>query len=239
MATNSFSFIVFDDIEDQLKEIFTGNEIINLTRTYAESVGKEVPIKVVNFNSKKDIITANLGVLTVSEKIEFLSQVRNHSKVLQDAKLCKQIDKLISGVSKPTVKSRNSITDLLSDYPQEIVEQWKKSYAFYDQSDYRNALDTIRLTIELLVKYLTDSDKSLENQQKILGEYLKNKGISKSIRTLFFKMLDMYLKVQNNNSKHNLPTNLSYEEITLLMNQSTVIIKFLVDCDEKKKINYE
>lgn len=157
---------------------------------------------------------------------------------MEDSSLCEQIDRLISGNSESVEKSRNSITDLLSDYPQEIVDQWKKSYIFYDGKDYRNALDTIRLTIELLVKYITKKDKSLENQQEYLGKYLKEqKGVTKSIRTLFFKMLDMYLKVQNNSSKHNLPTDLSYEEITLLMNQSTVIIKFLVDCDKKKKIN--
>lgn len=238
MASDKLSFIEFDDIEDQLKDIFTGSEIISLTSMYAGELGKKVPINEVKFNSKKKIITANLGILSVNEKIDFLRQIRNHSKVLEDSSLCEQIDRLISGNSESVEKSRNSITDLLSDYPQEIVEQWKKSYIFYDGKDYRNALDTIRLTIELLVKYITKKDKSLENQQEYLGKYLKEqKGVTKSIRTLFFKMLDMYLKVQNNSSKHNLPTDLSYEEITLLMNQSTVIIKFLVDCDKKKKIN--
>lgn len=72
MASDKLSFIEFDDIEDQLKDIFTGSEIISLTSMYAGELGKKVPINEVKFNSKKKIITANLGILSVNEKIDFL-----------------------------------------------------------------------------------------------------------------------------------------------------------------------
>ena len=50
-------------------------------------------------------------------------------------------------------------------------------------------------------------------------------------------MLDLYLKIQNNEAKHSLPNDLSHAEVSMLMNQSTVIIKFLIDCDKQRKSN--
>lgn len=41
MASDKLSFIEFDDIEDQLKNMFTGTELISLTRKYAEELGKK------------------------------------------------------------------------------------------------------------------------------------------------------------------------------------------------------
>lgn len=231
---SNIPFVLLDDIEDQLTNIFTANEIINLTKTYAEGIGKEVPIKIVHFNSKKDIISANLGIFSNEEKINFLFQIKEHSKVKNDSELCQEINKAVSSGSQQVIRSRNSITDILSKYPSKIMEQWQRSYYFYDRSDYRNALDNIRLTIELLVKNITGSDASLENQHKNLGIFLESEGISKEIRNLFLKMLNMYEKIQNNEAKHSVPDGLDQKEITLLMNQSAVIIKFLTDCNEKE-----
>ena len=232
MIKNSINFVLLDDIEEQLTDIFTATEIINLTKTYGESLGKEVPITIVHFNSKKSIINSNLDVFSVEEKKNFLRQLKEHSKVKQNINLCKEIDDIISGDNKEVTKSRKTITDMLKKYPSGIINQWQKSCDFFENADYRNALDNIRLTIELLVKDITNSNASLENQKATLGNFFKDKGISKEFRNLFFKMLDMYEKIQNHNAKHDIPQKLSKKEIKLLMNQSTVIIKFLIECDK-------
>lgn len=91
----------------------------------------------------------------------------------------------------------------------------------------------MRLTIELLIKRITGSKASLENQTNVLGKFFKEKDISKEVRNLFFKMLDMYAKIQNHEAKHNLPQNSNSKEIKFLMNQSTVIINFFKDCDKE------
>lgn len=234
---NNGSFILLDDIENQLKEIFTGNEIISLTQSYANSVGKKVPYTSVGYNSKKDILSANLNILSYDEKLSFFDEIRQHSQVRSHTDLCAQIDRLVAKDSKPTIKVRNSISDLISEYSDDINSQWKKAYYFYDRGDYRNSLDSIRLTIELLVKNITNTDKSLENQTSNLGKFFATQGISKETRNLFFRMLDLYLKIQNNEAKHSLPNDLSHAEVSMLMNQSTVIIKFLIDCDKQRKSN--
>ncbi|MCT7693420.1 MAG: hypothetical protein N5824_00330, partial [Lactobacillus iners] len=134
--------------------------------------------------------------------------------------------------SDGVIKARNSVSTLLETYSIDLKNQWQRTYRFYDHLDYRNALDNMRLTIELLIKRITGSEASLENQKSALGKFFEDKDISKEVRNLFFKMLDMYEKIQNHEAKHNLPQNLNSKEIKFLMNQSTVIIKFLIDCDK-------
>ena len=177
----------------------------------------------------------NLKVLNDTEKVEFLSQISKHSR-LKDTALKEEMKTVISDF-KTQNKSRDPIYDLLNSYPKEINEQWKKSYYFYDKTDYRNALDSVRLAIELLVRNVTGKAASLENQKKNLGPLLKQKGISRQIRNFFFNMLDVYEKIQDDNAKHNVPTKLSEEEVSFLMNQSAVIIRFLIDCDKKVNKN--
>lgn len=139
---------------------------------------------------------------------------------------------LVKDASNGVIKARNSVSTLLETYSIDLKNQWQRTYRFYDHLDYRNALDNMRLTIELLIKRITGSEASLENQKSALGKFFEDKDISKEVRNLFFKMLDMYEKIQNHEAKHNLPQNLNSKEIKFLMNQSTVIIKFLIDCDK-------
>lgn len=92
-------------------------------------------------------------------------------------------------------------------------------------------MDNVRLTVELLVKELTKSQASLENQQKDLGNFLKAKGIKKQMINYLHSILDIYEKIQNNEAKHDVPDSLSREEVTFIMNQSYTLMKFLIDCD--------
>lgn len=187
-----------------------------------------------DYYSKYRIVKINLSVLSDREKIEFFKQLSMHSRVDQNTVLREQISKLIDTFDAPN-RSRENISNLLANYSDEVQTQWKNSLNFYNHKDYRNALDSIRLTIELLVKILTNSSASLENQKGNLGKFLEENGISKESRNLFLKMLKNYEDIQNNNAKHGTPDGINAEEISFLMNQSYVIIKFLIDCDKKER----
>lgn len=237
---SSISLVLLDDIEKQLAPLFSRDDLYNITADYIQSVGKKNPIpknrllfsEINGYYSRERILRESFNVLTDVEKVNFLDQISKHSKVRENKNLEKEIIEVISNFRKPN-KSRERILDLLDSYPTEISEQWKKSYYFYDKTDYRNALDSVRLAIELLVRNVTEKAASLENQKKNLGPLLKQKGISRQVRNFFFNMLDVYEKIQDDNAKHNVPTKLSEEEVSFLMNQSAVIIRFLIDCDKK------
>lgn len=55
MASDKLSFIEFDDIEDQLKDIFTGSEIISLTSMYAGELGKKYQLMKLNLIQKRKL----------------------------------------------------------------------------------------------------------------------------------------------------------------------------------------
>lgn len=231
---NRIPFVLLNDVEDQISQYFSANELIDLTYEFAKSYNKSIPIDEPNYGSfnKKELLSTNLNVLSDNEKIEFLSQIKYHSRLCEDDFLRDEIDLLVKDASNGVIKARNSVSTLLETYSIDLKNQWKRTYRFYDHLDYRNALDNMRLTIELLIKRITGSEASLENQKSALGKFFEDKDISKEVRNLFFKMLDMYEKIQNHEAKHNLPQNLNSKEIKFLMNQSTVIIKFLIDCDK-------
>lgn len=231
---NRIPLVLLNDVEDQISQHFSANELIDLTYEFAKSYNKSIPIDEPNYGSfnKKELLSKNLNVLSDNEKIEFLSQIKYHSRLCEDDFLRDEIDLLVKDASNGVIKARNSVSTLLETYSIDLKNQWQRTYRFYDHLDYRNALDNMRLTIELLIKRITGSEASLENQKSALGKFFEDKDISKEVRNLFFKMLDMYEKIQNHEAKHNLPQNLNSKEIKFLMNQSTVIIKFLIDCDK-------
>ena len=231
---NRIPLVLLNDVEEQISQHFSANELIDLTYEFAKGYNKNIPIDNPNYElfNKKELLSENLNVLSDDEKIDFLSQIKYHSRLCEDDFLRDEIDLLVKDASNGVIKARNSVSSLLETYSDDLKNLWKKTYGFYDHMDYRNALDNMRLTIELLVKDITDSEASLENQQKHLGEFLKDKEISKETRNMFFRMLDMYEKIQNNEAKHNLPISINSKEINFLMNQSTVIIKFLINCDK-------
>ncbi|MDY0210631.1 MAG: hypothetical protein RBQ91_04405 [Acholeplasma sp.] len=67
----------------------------------------------------------------------------------------------------------------------------------------RNALDDLRLSLELLVKDLLNNNRSLENNVAELGKKLKEKGITGEINTLFNRVINFYTTYQNEYVKHN------------------------------------
>lgn len=53
------------------------------------------------------------------------------------------------------------------------------------------------------------------------------------MRNYLHDILNIYEKIQDDEAKHDVPEKLSKEEVTFIMNQSYVLIKFLIDCDNK------
>lgn len=190
---NRLNIMLLNDIEDQIKDMFSGNELITLTNEFAKSVGENVTIQVVGFNSKKDILSKNISDMSDNAKIKFFDQLKTIERVSDNPKLVMKIDELIASKLPLIENTRNNITNLLSDYSSNITTAWKESVIFYNDQKYRGALDSIRLTLELLLKKLLGNDKSLENQKALLGKFLKEHNVSIQFVNLFLRELDMYV----------------------------------------------
>lgn len=120
---------------------------------------------------------------------------------------------------------------LLTDYPtskkayDSALE--KRRIKVYE----RNLLDDLRLSLELLLKYILKNNKSLENQTAEIGLFQKHKGTSTELTNMFIKLLDYYSKYHNNNVKHN--DKINPEEIDIILELTTSYMKFLIKLDKK------
>lgn len=198
---SSIPYVLLISIEEQIQEFMSEDEIIDITQAYAKSIGKDVPINDIHelepFSSGKDILQENLECLSDDEIFDFMEQIQKISYVKNNTELNEEITDLLSYQDRinGSKESRGGIAKALAEYPPKIRQQWVKACVFFDQDDYRNSLDNVRLTVELLVKTLTKSNASLENQKSSLGTFLKAKGISKQVRNYLHNILDIYEKV--------------------------------------------
>lgn len=90
----------------------------------------------------------------------------------------------------------------------------------------RNLIDDLRLALELLVKAVLDSNKSLENQVGPLGAALKERGASPQFTNMFQKVVDYYCKYQNDHVKHD--DKLPEQEIEFLFEMTASFMKHIV-----------
>ncbi len=95
-----------------------------------------------------------------------------------------------------------------------------------DEKFFRNSLDDFRLVLELLLKKILNNNKSLENQKNELGKFLKNKQTSVEIRNSFMAILDLFIKFQNENVKHN--NNVKETDIKYIFNTTSTLIEYLI-----------
>ena len=108
-----------------------------------------------------------------------------------------------SGVELFDKKLIDDVLDFLKYYPKSHKE-FTEALTIYikENGSYRDAIDKTRLALEIFINQYLDNDKSLENQQNNLGQYLQSNNIHKEIMNLFNKLLDTYSKLNNEEAKH-------------------------------------
>lgn len=98
---------------------------------------------------------------------------------------------------------------------------------FREGKDYRDSIDNLRLTLELLLKELLGNEKSLEKQIEDIGKYLAKHRIGKEIRNMFQKILNYYVKFQNERVKHDDDLN-SINDVEFVFSLSMIFIRVLI-----------
>lgn len=126
------------------------------------------------------------------------------------------------------------IERLLSDFP-ECLELWKKSQSHYQSFQYRESLDNARLCVELFLKFLLGNSKSLENQRADLGRWLSEINVPNEIENMVWDSIAKYSRVQNEHIKHDVPTELSVNEVIFVLDQTYSILKYLARTNKKEQ----
>ncbi|WP_251717661.1 hypothetical protein [Lactobacillus agrestimuris] len=148
-------------------------------------------------------------------------------------------------LSEHKSSSQNIFSELIKKY-EPVREQWNKGVSQYQNQNYREALDDIRLALEQLLRILLTSDRSLENQLRgkdgststILGKYLGAHKFNGFTINYAISILKSYAVYQNNVIKHKkvdlLP--LTKPEISLALNQAFLLMSFLVQVNDGVEI---
>jgi len=132
---------------------------------------------------------------------------------------------------KPESK-HNTVESMLGPYPK-ALGAYKSALDKYEKQIYqRNILDDLRLCLELLLKEILQSKKSLENQKEILGKFMKDKGSAPALRSSFQTLINHFAQYQNDHVKHDDAVN--PEEIELVKDQVDSFIKHLIKLSEKE-----
>ena len=114
----------------------------------------------------------------------------------------------------------------LSQYP-DVKKLYDKAIEGFDNgTDYRHALDDLRLSLETLLKRVLGNDKSMENQSDVLCEYLGKEGISSEIIGNVKVNLTTVSRYFNEHEKHK--DNVKLNEIDYIVTAVNNIMNILL-----------
>ncbi len=90
----------------------------------------------------------------------------------------------------------------------------------------REVVDNLRLSLELTMRHVLGNSKSLENQQAVLKTFLKEKNIGTEVSTMYWTVVDLYSKFQNDRAKHG--NKVQEQEVELILYLTGTFIRFLM-----------
>lgn len=117
----------------------------------------------------------------------------------------------------------------LEQYPK-AAKHFEEALKFFQMKDikkYRNLLDNLRTSLEEVLRAILNNDKSLENQNKLLGQWLEEKKVHVHIRNMYFAHLKQFTLYQNDAVKHGDES--SPIEIEFMIYLTGTLIRFLLE----------
>ncbi len=106
-------------------------------------------------------------------------------------------------------------------------ERYAAALSLYGKPGHvRDVADNLRRSLEETLRHVLGNSKSLENQQKELGTYLKQRGIAPEIGASYWKLIDLYSKFQNDRVKHG--DKVIEQEVELVLYLTGTFIRFLL-----------
>lgn len=221
----------------------SGREICKYLAEYAVKYGVVIPYASYpnkDFPNKRTALETNLKCFTPEQQYKIIDELCRLPKFSENEKIQDLLIKLVNRYQEFSTETNElpemvlKIKEWLDDYPQ-AKKHYEDALSKRNNNIYtRNLLDDLRCSLEALVKEILKNSKSLENQKAELGNFLKENGISVEIRNLYTdKILDFYIKYQNNNVKHS--ENFNEIEVDFIFEQTAVLMRLLIKLDNNNK----
>jgi hypothetical protein len=130
----------------------------------------------------------------------------------------------------------NSNLEWLAEHPDSLKEyrQALRLIAENDSSHYRNAMDSLRLAFELLLRHILGTNSPLEKQDTSLQSWLKTHDVQPAVRKTFAAMVTYFTSYQNDEVKHNSPEHSIYE-LEYIVYAATILMRFVLQLHRASK----
>lgn len=215
----------------------TGGEIISYSTDYAVQYEVDIPFHeapFVDVPNKRTALKENIKVFPPEAQFSIMRDLCDLPK-FQDNRAAKDLKiKLISRYGALAKGDANAINESLIEETKHWLAEFSVPLDPYNAAlekwanniHQRNLLDDIRLALELLLKGILDNEKSMENQQGPLGQFIAARNGSKEMNNMFLKLVEYFGKYQNTYIKHN--DNVNENEIEIIIEIASSFMKFLI-----------
>ena len=226
------------DILGDTEHGLSGSKIVETTTAYAVEYDINIPHPTYPFEAwnKRTALYENLMRFDPEQQYQIIKELCEHpalqptSAKIKDLKikLMSRYQQFASGDKTGEInESLIEETRHWLDGQPDVLTLHNDALQKYENGIFhRNLLDDLRLALELLLKELLQNGKSLENQIKFLGGFIKNRGGSKELANMFQKLVEYYGTYQNSYAKHD--SAVKEEEIEFIFEITSSFMKHLV-----------
>ncbi|MCK5347411.1 MAG: hypothetical protein KAR20_28570 [Candidatus Heimdallarchaeota archaeon] len=215
----------------------SGSEIVKYCTDYAVDFNFDIPHAEYPFDApnKRTALKENLSVFSPQLQYKIIKEFCESERIKGYQKVKDLKIKLVSRFSQFAETTADSeINESLIEETRHWLQEYPESLRLYQEAltkfqngvFTRNLLDDLRLSLELLLKAIFNSNKSLENQIVALGNHLKTKGGSKELTNMFVKLVDYFCLYQNSYVKHD--DAVIEEEIEFIFEITSSFMKHIV-----------
>jgi len=177
-----------------------------------------------NFLEIKNFALEIKNAISISPGLNIEIGIRGNTITLYPSKAKELDEKLINEtllwlVEKPKVAKH--------------FEQALTIYQNKEEAKYRNLLDNLRFSLEELLKDILHNEKTLENQEKILLNWLNQHDINQNIIGMYLELLKKFTFYQNNSVKHS--EKWTFIEIEFIIYLTGSFLNFILEIERNEK----
>ena len=227
------------DILGDTSGSLSGANIVRSTAAYAVEYDVNIPHPTYPFDApnKRTALYENLLAFSGPQQYRIIKELCDHrsfppkpSKERKELKV-----RLVTRYGSLAQDGETSeINETLIEETRHWLDGYPEALALYNDAlekyehgiFHRNLLDDLRLALEKLLRAAFANNKSLENQIKFVGPYIKDRGGSKELANMFVTLVDYYAKYHNSYVKHD--DAVIEEEIEFIFEITSSFMKHLI-----------
>lgn len=183
-------------------------------------------------SNKRTAFFENLKTFTPQQQFEIINELcDNYSNIpgaleLKQTLIIQYKQFRSSSPLESSIEQIEEVKSLLENYPSAETLYNSGIQKLENDIYERNAIDDLRLSLEVLIKTILANEKSLENQQAELKKFLAGKGVAPEISNLLWSNIDNISKYNNKYVKHN--DNVGKVDSEMIFDLTTTVIKQIV-----------